>query len=75
MRRNIALAALGAAAGMMLAFAPAAEAHHKHHHHHWHGVKFVIGHSGPGCGYYYWKWQDTGAYYWKKQFHICKGWW
>lgn len=28
-----------------------------------------------GCGFYKWKWHHTGAYFWKKKYFICKGWW
>ena len=27
-----------------------------------------------GCGYYKWKWHETGYFFWKKKFFICKGW-
>ena len=28
-----------------------------------------------GCGFYKWKWYETGYFYWKKRYYICKGWW
>ncbi len=53
--------------------------HHGHHHHgHHHLRSFVYVapvYATPSCGYYYVKWQNTGSFYWKKQYYACKGCW
>jgi hypothetical protein len=27
------------------------------------------------CGYYRWKWRNTGAFFWKKRYFECRGIW
>ncbi len=34
--------------------------------------RVVIGSYGPGCGFYYDRWMDTGSFYWKKKFLRCR---
>jgi len=79
--KKLIVAALGATMTMGIVMSSPAAAH-KYHYKPWHGFKVVIGDPGYGYGYYgsgcrypYWKWQDTGAYYWKKQYFMCRGWW
>ncbi len=57
----------------------AANAGHRHnrhfffgHHHHRH-LHFVPVYRD--CSYYREMWEDTGSFYWKRKFYICKGWW
>jgi hypothetical protein len=48
--------------------------HHHHHFRHFHyGYVYVA--PRPACGFERWKWKTTGAFYWKKQYYLCKGWW
>lgn len=28
-----------------------------------------------GCGFYKQKWHQTGFFFWKKKYFLCKGWW
>jgi len=72
---------LSFAIAALVAFATAATTaeakgghHHGHRHHHGRVFLYVTS-TGPSCGYYYAKWQSTGAFYWKKQYYACKGWW
>lgn len=41
-------------------------------------LRIVIGNDygyGHGCGYFYDRWLDTGSFYWKQKFLICRGRW
>lgn len=51
--------------------------HFKHHHwnHHHHHRPHFFGHHRHGCGFYKVRWHQTGKFYWKKKYFICKGWW
>ncbi|MBU2582344.1 MAG: hypothetical protein KJ622_11565 [Alphaproteobacteria bacterium] len=44
-----------------------------HRHRRWRIHKFHKSHDG--CGFYKWKWYQTGSFYWKKKYYLCKGWW
>lgn len=80
-----ALALSGTVAVMALGGIGAAEAggkkhfkfHHwnHHHHHHHHHRPHYFGHDHHGCGFYKVRWHQTGKFYWKKKYFICKGWW
>ncbi len=48
-----------------------------HHNHHFHRRHFY---AGPviyrdGCGHEKRMWWNTGSFFWKKQYYVCKGWW
>ena len=47
---------------------------HDHDFHHGPRFRLIVGPS-YGCGYYYEQWMDTGSYYWKRKYYVCKGWW
>ena len=49
---------------------PTADAHgwHKWHHRPF----FYITTQSFGCGEYYWKWQRTGSFFWKKRYFLCR---
>jgi hypothetical protein len=79
MKRSTKLASVAALA-MVAAGSTSAFAGHNNgmgmksfHHHHRHHLQLYFG--GGGCGYYYDRWLDTGRFYWKRKFYICKGWW
>lgn len=52
-------------------------------HGHRHGFKFRFHHvpharflaDSHRCDVYYDRWMDTGRFYWKRKYYICKGWW
>lgn len=49
---------------------------HGHFRHYRHsGLYLTSGFVGPGCGYSYARWQDTGLFIWKKRYYECRGWW
>ncbi|MCH9807902.1 MAG: hypothetical protein K0U74_09230 [Alphaproteobacteria bacterium] len=39
------------------------------------GFRFKRHKGFHGCGFYKWKWHQTGLFFWKKKYFICKGWW
>lgn len=49
--------------------------HHGHGRRHWKKGFVVIGgyDAGPGCGYFYNRWQATGSYHWKAKYYACIG--
>jgi hypothetical protein len=51
-----------------------ASAHSKHfffdHH-----PRVVLLFGNGGCSYYRDMWYDTGRFYWKEKYYVCKGWW
>ena len=69
--KKLLLGGLTGLAVMAVALAPAS-AHGKKHRHHfrWYGPAIVT-YSGGGCSFYYWKWQNTGAKYWKRRYYAC----
>lgn len=70
------LFAAALAALTLAAVSAPASAHGKRHHFLDHGPRLhlYIG-GGGGCGYYLDRWEDTGSFYWKRKYFICKGWW
>lgn len=48
---------------------------HRHRKHRWRFHKFRKHGWDRGCGFYKWKWHETGSFFWKKKYFICKGWW
>jgi hypothetical protein len=69
--RKLLLGGLTGLAVMAIAMAPAS-AHKKHHKHfRWHSPVVVYSGGGGGCSFYYWKWQKTGASYWKRRYYAC----
>ena len=59
---------------MTAAMAPASASKHGRHHHHilrWSAPVYIT--RTNGCGFYYWKWQDTGRAYWKSRYFTCLG--
>jgi hypothetical protein len=69
------LIAAAFAATTLAAISAPASAHEKHHFFdHGPRLHLFIG-GGGGCGYYLDRWEDTGSFYWKRKYYICKGWW
>ncbi len=70
--RKLLLGGLTGLAVMAVALAPAS-AHKKHRKfHRWHAPVVVYsGGGGGGCSFYYWKWQNTGAKFWKRKYYAC----
>lgn len=74
----IAVAAISAAT--LISGAAAANAGGRHHshfgfgHHHGHGLRIVVG-EPRDCGYYWFKYQETGRFFWKKRFYQCRNYW
>lgn len=48
---------------------------HAYRHYGFYNVGYVAptAYAG-GCGFFYNKWQATGAWYWKHKYFVCKGW-
>jgi hypothetical protein len=75
-----ALTIAAAATGLLMAAGSGtADAHPRkgviiYHDYHPHPRLFLYSSVG-GCGYYYERWEETGFFYWKKKYYICKGWW
>lgn len=73
------LAVAGLAVVALSTVSGAANAGHRHNRH------FFFGHHNHhrlhivpvyrDCSYYREMWEDTGSFYWKRKFYICKGWW
>jgi|CXWK01.1.fsa_nt_gi hypothetical protein len=73
------LAVAGLAVVALSTVSGAANAGHRHHRH------FFFGHHNHhrlhivpvyrDCGFYREMWEDTGRFYWKRKYYICKGWW
>ena len=70
--KKLLLGGLTGLAVMAVALAPAS-AHHKKHRKffRWHAPVVVYSGGGGGCSFYYWKWQKTGAKYWKRRYYAC----
>ncbi len=78
-------AVLGAAVAMMAMTGGIGEAEagkkggffkHKSVHFHVHRVhrpRFVVYGGGGGCGYYKFKWHQTGRFHWKAKYFDCIG--
>jgi hypothetical protein len=59
--------------------------HNFHKHHRRHGRRFfayapyfyapyaygAYAYSSDDCDYYYWRWQQTGSYYWRDRYYQC----
>jgi hypothetical protein len=68
--KKLLLGGLTGLAVMAVALAPAS-AHKKHRKSfRWHSPVIVYS-GGSGCSFYYWKWQKTGASYWKRKYYAC----
>ena len=69
--RKLLLGGLTGLAVMAVALAPAS-AHKKHRKFfRWHAPVVVYSGGGGGCSFYYWKWQNTGAKFWKRKYYAC----
>jgi len=69
--KQLLLGGLTGLAVMAVALAPAS-AHKKHRKFfRWHAPVVVYSGGGGGCSFYYWKWQKTGAKYWKRRYYAC----
>jgi hypothetical protein len=45
------------------------------HHYLYRPHLYLYSGLSDGCGYYYERWEDTGSFFWKRKYYICKGWW
>jgi len=72
MIRKSLLAAAVALAALAAVQAPALAGGKRIKFHHLHLAPLVL---VDDCNYYWYKWQHTGSFFWKKQYFICKGWW